>query len=163
MSSLGFREPQPTRRAVLHAGALGRLRYEPIRDKNHQGGDQRMPHPRTFDPESQLDARFIALFKEVVSKRPDPCKDDRILLAPNPSWEKSGKWFNNSPIGINKSRKKSLPLNREKSIFSRGSLSLKHGKHEVQRDLSSKKIQRKGLFMQHLIWSSLGHRFGTLS
>jgi len=80
----------------------GRLIYEPLRDKNHQGGDQPVPETLILDPASKMDKRFLELFTLMMAHRParlDP--QMQLILSANKDWSKTGNWFKKSPVGKN--------------------------------------------------------------
>ena len=80
----------------------GWLIYEPLRDKNHQGGDQPVPETLILDPASKMDKRFLELFTLMMAHRP-ACLDPQmqLILSTNKDWSKTGNWFKKSPVGKN--------------------------------------------------------------
>ncbi|XP_068912445.1 uncharacterized protein [Tenebrio molitor] len=82
----------------------GRLEYNPIFSKTHQGGCHSLSESKWLVPNMSSDLCPVRLFKKLLSKRSDRIKTDRMFLSVNHGWtpeNKAAAWFKNCPAGIN--------------------------------------------------------------
>lgn len=79
----------------------GRIEYNPIFSKTAQGGSKSLTNSKWLVKNSEnVSLCPIRLFKLLIEKRDLTIKSDRLFLCCNPNWI-NGKWYKDSPIGIN--------------------------------------------------------------